>query len=108
MIDYIYSLIDEEYPDKGLYASSFEFGTFGNSPRAAFRNLRAMVLENQLHWYGAISPSVQAWVKREFEELYFPTEEKWRAKCILDARQAFEGIFSGGRILRRISREIRL
>ena len=92
MIDYIYSLIDEEYPDKGLYATSFEFGTFGSSPRAAFRNLRAMVLENQLHWYGATNPTVQAWVRREFEELYFPTEEKWRAKCILDARQAFEGI----------------
>jgi len=92
MIDFIYNLVGEEYPDKGLYATSFEFGTFGDSIRASFRNLRAMVLENQLHWYGANNPSVQAWVRREFEELYFPAEEKWRAKCILDARQAFEGI----------------
>jgi hypothetical protein len=92
MIDYIYNLVDEEYPDKGLYATSFEFGTFGASPQASFRNLRAMVMENQLHWYGSSSPAVQAWVRREFEELYFPTEEKWRAKCILDARQAIDGI----------------
>jgi len=92
MIDFIYSLVDQEYPDKGLYATSFEFGTFGSSLLASYRSMRATVLENQLHWHGASSPGVKAWVRREFEELFFPEEEKWRAKAISDARQAINGI----------------
>lgn len=92
MIDYIYQLAIEEFPDKGIYATSFEFGTFGSSLLAGLRSMRAMILENQLYWYGPSSPAMRGWVRQEFEELYLPGEEKWRAKAILDARQAFDGI----------------
>jgi hypothetical protein len=30
----------------------------------------------------------------EYEELFFPSEEKWREKALSDCRQAFEGIFA--------------
>lgn len=92
MIDFVYNLVYEEFPDKGLYATAFEFGTFGSSVLAALRDLRIMILENQLYWFGSRSKSPRAWIKREFEELYFPSEARWRAKAIADARRAFEGI----------------
>ena len=92
MIDFIYSLVYEEFPDKGLYGTSFEFGTFGSSILAAIRDLRIMILENQMYWHGSQNKSTRAWIKREFEELYFPHELKWRAKAVADARRAFEGI----------------
>jgi len=92
MIDFIYTLVYEEFPDKGLYGTSFEFGTFGSSILAAIRDLRIMILENQMYWHGSQNKSTRAWIKREFEELYFPHELKWRAKAVADARRAFEGI----------------
>ena len=92
MIDYVYNLIYDEFPDKGLYATSLEFGTIGNSWLANLRDLRTLILENQLYWYGSYSSAARAWVKREFEELYFPSEGKWRTKAISDARRALEGI----------------
>jgi hypothetical protein len=92
LIDYVYNLVSAEFPDAGLYATSFEFGTFGSSAFALMRDLRAMILENQLYWYGSNNASARDWVQREFEELYLPNELKWRTKAIDDARRAFEGI----------------
>jgi predicted deacylase len=92
MIDYVYALVREELPEVRLYATSFEFGTLGDSLPAALRSLRAMVLENQMHWFGAASQNVRRRVEQEFRELYAPQEERWRAVAVADARRAFEGI----------------
>ena len=52
MIDYVYTLVREELPEVGLYATSFEFGTLGDSLPAHVRSLRTLILENQMHWSG--------------------------------------------------------
>ena len=44
-----------------------------------------------MYWYGA-DDSVRAHIARDFENLYAPRDEQWRAKAIADARQAFDGI----------------
>jgi hypothetical protein len=92
MIDYVYTLVGEEFPEVGLYATSFEFGTLGDSLPAALRSLRAVVFENRMHRFGAGNQGVREWVEGEFRELYVPQEERWRAAAVADARQAFEGI----------------
>ena len=92
MIDFVYRLVKEEFPDKRLYSTSFEFGTFGDSARAALRSMRATILENQLHWNGARRGTDRAAVLEEFKELFVPSEARWQEKSIADARQAFEGI----------------
>jgi len=92
MGEYIYRLRDAQFPGKRLFACGFEFGTFGESLPARIRSLRAMVLENQLHWHGAVSKAAGQAVRREFEALYFPAEPRWRQKALEDGRQAFEGI----------------
>jgi hypothetical protein len=94
MIDFIYTLVRDEFPGKRLYATSFEFGTLGDSTLAMLRSLRAKILENQLYWYDTASPDIRRRVERDFGELYFPTESRWREKSLVDARQAFEGILS--------------
>lgn len=50
-----------------------------------------MIFENRAHWFGA-SKSARVWLRREFDELYCPTEPAWFEKAQADARQAFEGI----------------
>jgi hypothetical protein len=106
MIDFVYQLVQEEFPDKGLYATAFEFGTLGSSLWGMLRSLRAEILENQVHHYGAYHPRVRDFVAREFRELFFPQEARWQAKAIADARQAIQGIlqaegFFTGREARR-------
>lgn len=92
MGEYVYRLRQAHFPPKQLFVCSFEFGTFGASLSARIRSLRAMVLENQLYWHGAVCDSAAQAVRQEFDELYFPADPKWRAKALADGRQAFEGI----------------
>jgi hypothetical protein len=94
MIDYVYSLRDQEFPGTRLYSTSFEFGTFGDSLIADLRGLRAMIFENRLYWYGAKTPRIREKVQQEFRELFFPSEARWQEKAVADADMAFEGILA--------------
>jgi len=99
MGEYYYTLRDQKFPNKKLFACGFEFGTFGDSLLERIRSLRAMVLENQLHWHGAVSETAAQSIRDEFQELYFPAERKWREKALADCRQALEGILTAYQIL---------
>lgn len=92
MVDCEYQLMSAEFPAKRFYATAFEFGTYGDTLWAAVRSLQTMIYENQLFWHGSSHQTFENRIKRNFSELYFPTEERWQQKAISDARQAFEGI----------------
>jgi hypothetical protein len=92
MIDFVYMLRDKEFPDTDLYATAFEFGTFGISHWGKLRSLRAMVQENQWYWHGAGSREIEESVRQEFLESFSPSEQKWRQKAVADADQALRGI----------------
>ncbi len=94
MGDFVYRLRDAEFPGKRVFASGFEFGAFGDSFPALLRSLRITILENQLRHYGATDPQAEAEIRAEYEELFFPKEEAWRAKALQDARQALGGILA--------------
>lgn len=89
--EYFYQLRDEKHPLKKLFATCFEFGTFGDSLPMQIRSMRATILENRLFHFGAKSDSLRNAVRSEYEELFFPAETKWREKAMADCRQAFEG-----------------
>lgn len=92
MIDFVYALRDHEFPGKKLYATSFEFGTLGDTWRGQVGSPRAMIFENRLYWQGASREELARQVKRDFEELFNPGASDWRAKAVSDADQAFTGI----------------
>jgi hypothetical protein len=100
MVDTLCALAEADWPDVHLYASSFEFGTFGDSTLSLARSLRAMILENQLHHYGTRSDAAARWIHREFAALYRPDDPRWWDKAKADARQAFEGILRAEGFLR--------
>ena len=99
MGEYVYRLRNAEFPGKKVFACGFEFGTFGDSLPALMRSLRITVLENQLRHHGATSPEAEAQVRSEYEELFFPSESKWREKALADCRLAFSGILSAHGII---------
>ena len=92
MIDYIYSLQQRDYPTKKIYATSFEFGTLGDTLYGLFQSPRVMIHENRAYWHGAVNEKVHAEAKRGFEELFNPSATDWKEKAVKDAKQAFEGI----------------
>ena len=92
--EYFYQLRDEKYPSKKIFATCFEFGTFGDSLPMQIRSMRITILENRLFQHGAKSDALRNAVRKEYEELFFPAETKWREKAMQDCRQAFEGVFS--------------
>ena len=94
MLDYGYHLRETEFPDKQVLATCFEFGAFGDSLLAGIRILRAEVMDKQLSDHGAKNETIARAVRREYEELFFPAETRWREKALADARQAFNGILS--------------
>jgi hypothetical protein len=101
MIDYVYTLVYNQFPNVRLYATSFEFGALGDSIAGLFRSLRALVFENRLYWAGARNRTVRERVEREFQELFYPQDERWRAKALSDARQALDGILGAEGYLSR-------
>lgn len=92
MIDYIYTLQKDEFSQKNIYATAFEFGTLGESVLAKLSSLKRMIKENQLYWHGADSKEIEDRIKQDFLDLFYPSDEKWRAKAISDAKQALNGI----------------
>lgn len=96
MVDYVYLLRQKEYPNTELYATAFEFGTFGDSHWSNLRSLRAMIYENRVYWNGASYSALAEEIRREFLESFSPSESKWRQKAIADAEEAL------GAILRRM------
>jgi hypothetical protein len=99
MIDYVYRLVNEEFPGKRLYATTFEFGTYGDSTLAGLRSLRALILENQLQQYGARHAYSRAAIQHDFAELFAPTSADWQAKAMADVRRAFRGILQSEGII---------
>jgi hypothetical protein len=92
MIDYIYALQQNEFQQKKLYATSFEFGTLGDTLDGLFHSPRVMIHENRAYWHGAGNEKIHARAKHGFEELFHPAAKDWREKAVADADQAFTGI----------------
>jgi hypothetical protein len=95
MVDYVYTMAQQEYPKKQFYSGAFEFGTLGDSLFGIVHSPRAMIHENRLYWHGASNDAIRIRVKHEFEELFNPGAQDWKAKAIADADQAFMGILKG-------------
>jgi hypothetical protein len=92
MIDYIYALQQNEFPQTKLYATSFEFGTYGNTLHGLIHSPRVMIHENRAYWHGAGSDEIHTRAKHGFEELFNPAAKDWREKAVADADRAFTGI----------------
>jgi predicted deacylase len=92
MVDYLYQLKNDRFPDRRLYATSFEFGTYGESFGAVLKSYKAMINENRVFHHGAVNKKAGLRARRDFDELFDPQDDRWRIKALEDARRAFSGI----------------
>jgi len=49
-----------------------------------------MILENQGFHYGYKDEKTEARIKKDFRELFFPSDQAWRSKTIMDAKKILE------------------
>jgi hypothetical protein len=94
MIDYFYSCAQSAYPEKTIYGTTFEFGTFGDTTLALLKSMAAMIFENWLVWRPSANDSLTQRVKTLFGSLYNPQEARWQQKAMDDARLAMHGILT--------------
>lgn len=85
--DYVGALVS----GKTYYPMPFEFGTFDSQKTfGSLRSLHYMILENQGFHYGYEDEKTEARIKKDFRELFFPSDEAWRLKAIMDAKRILE------------------
>jgi hypothetical protein len=89
MTDFIQALVSSEKIP--AYVGAFEFGTYGDSLWQGIHSLRTTALENCLRHFGG-SDAARKWMRREYDELFVPSEAKWWDKAQADARRYFDGI----------------
>ncbi len=94
MIDFVYAMCQSEFPEKRLYACSFEFGTEARKTLGVVHCPPAMVHENHLYWHGTPHAQIATRIKNDFEELFNPHAPDWQVKALTDADQAFAGILT--------------
>ncbi|MCK5795069.1 MAG: DUF2817 domain-containing protein [Anaerolineales bacterium] len=94
LVDWVYRLKEVDYPKVKHFGMAFEFGTYGEGILKEIKSLRTMIYENQTAQYGSSSAKLDAYMRKEFLEMYFPYSSRWREKAILDCRQAFSGVLS--------------
>jgi len=99
--EYFYQLRDEKHPNRKLFSTCFEFGTFGETLPAQIRSMRATILENRLFHHGAKNSRLHNAVRAEYEELFIPAEQKWREKAVADCRLAIQGVLSDFQLIER-------
>ena len=85
--DYIGSLA----PGKKYYAMPLEFGTLDSQKFfGSLKSLHIMMLENQGFHYGTKDERTESRIKRDFLEMFFPSDPAWRSKAIMDAKRILE------------------
>ena len=94
MIDYVYEMWQHEFPEKKFYATSYEFGTYGDGFKGKVGTPRAMSFENRLYWQSTDNQKLAQKVKYDFEELFNPVARDWKEKAVRDSDRAFEGILT--------------
>ena len=93
MTDFILHLFKSSSPERKGYVGAFEFGTYGDSLWQGIHSLRTTALENCLRHFSG-SDAAREWMRREYDELFVPSEPKWWDKAQSDARRYFDGILS--------------
>ena len=92
--DYFYRLAESMQSETDLFSTCFEFGTIGDGFLDSILSLKYTVDENRQHWYPSDSRITSEVVKENYNELFYPTETKWREKTIQDFKVAAIGVLN--------------
>ena len=87
-IDYLY----QTFPEKKLYATTFEFGTLGNDIMGYVKTLKAIVNENQAYFYGTKNDRQKQSIRKAYQKLYQPMNDAFYQAAYPQFVKAMDGI----------------
>lgn len=90
--DFYYRLHEKMGSDTMLFSTCFEFGTIGDSFLDSIISMKYTIEENQNHWNPSNNATTNEIIKERYQELFYPTEKKWREKTIEDFTTACKGV----------------
>ncbi|WP_323846306.1 M14 family metallopeptidase [Microbulbifer magnicolonia] len=83
-----------------------EFGTMDSlATKGGVESLHRTLLENQGHFHGFQSAEDRAEVQRRYQEMFYPTSDRWRSKIAEDMRGIYPQILERFQQLDRAKRE---
>ncbi|WP_168169676.1 M14 family metallopeptidase [Candidatus Izimaplasma sp. ZiA1] len=91
MIEKLYLIKREKYPNIDFYGTCFEFGTLGDSTKKTIESLKAMIFENA-SFFKPQTENFVIYSDKLMREQYMPSEEEWRKKANLDFNKALKEI----------------
>jgi hypothetical protein len=74
---------------------TFEFGTMNSqTTTGSIESLRRMINENRAFQHGGNPASVDK-IKEEFKEMFYPSDEEWRSKALVQAEKGIQQVIRG-------------
>jgi hypothetical protein len=99
LVGYCHATAKRLRPDGVFDGLVIEIGTHGLSVRQQLSDLYTVVLENQLRQHGA-DASAEYHVRKEFRELFYPSDREWQARAVSVGARAVERLLESRRFLR--------
>ena len=90
--DFFYRLKEKLGTENTLFSTCFEFGTIGDGFWDSVISMKYTIEENQNHWYTSKNATTNKVIWERYQELYYPTETKWREKTVADFVEACRGV----------------
>ena len=90
--DFYYRLKEKLGTDNELFSTCFEFGTIGDGFWDSVISMKYTIEENQNHWYPSENEVTNEIIRERYQELFYPTETKWREKTVADFVEACKGV----------------
>lgn len=88
IIDFLYEMKCNECPEKKLYATCVEFGTFGDSTLRLLEAVRRFINENTLF----IKQKKSSRVTRQYRNYFYPESKSWQKNCLKLFSRSANGI----------------
>ncbi|MBF0352682.1 MAG: DUF2817 domain-containing protein [SAR324 cluster bacterium] len=74
---------------------SFEYGTLNTQTMDGFmETLRRMIVENQIHHWGAKTPEIATHEQQLFREMFYPDDPAWQRSVMDQTQTVFSTVFS--------------
>lgn len=93
MIEKIYETHKTNNYTSNLYATCFEFGTYGESTKNSISSLKALIFEND-SYFETQKPKFMEYSNKLIKEQFMPDEDKWKEKAHRDFLDATTDILT--------------
>lgn len=95
LVQYCYDAAKRVQPNGVFDGLALELGTHGLTTLQQLQDLYTVVLENQARHHGlAEDAGLERQVRSDFRELFYPSDEKWRADVLRNCLRAVENLLT--------------